>query len=150
MTLTYDNSSDNPRNPISPPRRAIFGEQSLDEMGTIGFEVEIANKGEVDAFHDALASRNKRATETASKNGTLGRLLARELRRNMQQLTVFDRQGNVVTRLGEVGSYSQAAFSPDGSRIAVVKNDPDTRRSRHLDLRYRDGQEHSHHVGRAA
>ena len=126
VTLTYDNSSDNPRNPISPPRRAIFGEQSLDEMGTIGFEVEIVNKGEVDAFHDALASRNKMATETASKNGTLGRLLARGLRRNMQQLTVFDRQGNVVTRLGEVGSYSQAAFSPDGSRIAVVKNDPDT------------------------
>ena len=126
VTLTYDNSSDNPRNPISPPRRAIFGEQSFDEMGTIGFEVEIVNKAEVDAFHDALASRNKMATDTASKNGTLGRLLARGLRRNMQQLTVFDRQGNVVTRLGEVGSYSQAAFSPDGSRIAVVKNDPDT------------------------
>ncbi len=126
VTLTYDNSSDNPRNPISPPRRAIFGEQSFDEMGTIGFEVEIVNKGEVDAFHDALASRNKLATDAAGKNGTLGRLLARGLRRNMQQLTVFDRQGNVVTRLGEVGSYSQAAFSPDGSRIAVVKNDPDT------------------------
>jgi len=126
VTLTYDNSSDNPRNPISPPRRAIFGEQSLDEMGTIGFEVEIVNKAEVDAFHDALASRNKMATDIASKNGTLGRLLARGLRRNMQQLTVFDRQGSVVTRLGEVGSYSQAAFSPDGSRIAVVKNDPDT------------------------
>ena len=31
-----------------------------------------------------------------------------------------------MTRLGEVGSYSQAAFSPDGSRIAVVKNDLDT------------------------
>src|SRR4029079_324017 len=38
----------------------------------------------------------------------------------------FDRQGNAVTRLGEVGSYSQPAFSPDGSRIAVVKNDPAT------------------------
>ena len=44
----------------------------------------------------------------------------------MQQLTIFDRGGTVVTRLGEVGSYSQAAFSPDGSRIVVVKNDPDT------------------------
>src|SRR5262245_46238246 len=126
VTLTYDNSTDNPRNPINPPRRAIFGEQSLDEMGTIGFEVEIVNKADVDRFHEVLASRNKVATDTAGKNGTLGRLLARGLRRNMQQLTIFDRQGNVVTRLGEVGSYSQAAFSPDGSRIVVVKNDPDT------------------------
>jgi mono/diheme cytochrome c family protein len=126
VTLTYDNSSENPRNPISPPRRAIFGEQSLDEMGTIGFEIEIVNKAEVDAFHAALVSRNKIATDTAGKNGTLGRLLARGLRRNLQQLTIFDRQGNAVTRLGEVGSYSQPAFSPDGSRIVVVKNDPDT------------------------
>ena len=126
VVLTYDNSSDNPRNPISPPRRAIFGEQSFDEMGTVGFEVEIVNKADVDAFHDVLASRNKSATDTASKNGTLGRLIARGMRRNMQQLTIFDRGGNVVTRLGEVGSYSQAAFSPDGSRIVVVKNDPDT------------------------
>ena len=126
VTLTYDNSSDNPRNPANPPRRAIFGEQSFDEMGTIGFEVEIVNKADVDRFHEVLASRNKLATDTAGKNGTLGRLLARGLRRNMQQLTIFDRQGSVVTRLGEVGSYSQAAFSPDGSRIVVVKNDPDT------------------------
>ena len=126
VALTYDNSSDNPRNPTAPPRRAIFGEQSFDEMGTIGFEVEVVRKEEVDAFQQALAVRAKEATAAAGKNGTLGRLLARGLRRSMQQLTIFDRQGNVVTRLGDVGSYSQAAFSPDGSRIAVVKNDPDT------------------------
>ncbi len=126
VMLTYDNSSDNPRNPTSPPRRAIFGEQSLDEMGAIGFEVEIVRKAEVEAFHEALGARNKAATDAAGKNGTLGRLMARGLRRAMQQLTIFDRQGNVVTRVGDVGSYSQAAFSPDGSRIVVVKNDPDT------------------------
>ena len=46
--------------------------------------------------------------------------------RGLQQLTVFDRQGTVVSRVGEPGSYSQAAFSPDGSRLAVIKSDPDT------------------------
>ena len=47
VTITYDNSADNPRNPINPPRRAIFGEQSFDEMGAIVFELELVNKADV-------------------------------------------------------------------------------------------------------
>ncbi len=31
-----------------------------------------------------------------------------------------------MSRVGEPGSYSQAAFSPDGSRLAVIKSDLDT------------------------
>jgi mono/diheme cytochrome c family protein len=126
VTITYDNSSDNPRNPINPPRRVSFGEQSFDEMGSVGFNAEVVRKADVDAFRQALADRSQAATAAAKVNGTIGRLMARGLRRNLQQLTVFDRQGAVVTRIGDVGSYSQAAFSPDGARIAVVKNDPDT------------------------
>jgi Tol biopolymer transport system component len=42
--------------------------------------------------------------------------------RPRQQLMVFDRQGTVVGRVGEPGFYSQAAFSPDGSRVAVVRD----------------------------
>jgi hypothetical protein len=42
--------------------------------------------------------------------------------RPRQQLTVLDRQGAVVGRVGEAGFYSQAAFSPDGSRVAVVRD----------------------------
>lgn len=42
--------------------------------------------------------------------------------RPRQQLTVFDRQGAIVGRVGEAGFYSQAAFSPDGSRVAVVRD----------------------------
>jgi Tol biopolymer transport system component len=42
--------------------------------------------------------------------------------RPRQQLTMLDRQGTVVGQLGEAGFYSQAAFSPDGSRVAVVRD----------------------------
>jgi Tol biopolymer transport system component len=128
VNLTYDNSADNPRNPINPPRRALFGEQSFDEMGTMGFEFEVLRKEDVQVFQQALAERSKGAIAAAGQNGTLGRFLARaqRQRRGLQQLTVFDRQGNVVSRVGELGSYAQAAFSPDGSRLAVIKNDPDS------------------------
>ena len=39
MEYTYDNSSDNPRNPDRPPRRILFGQNSLDEMGDLWLQV---------------------------------------------------------------------------------------------------------------
>jgi Tol biopolymer transport system component len=41
----------------------------------------------------------------------------------LQQLTIFDRAGNVLQKIGEPGLYSVPTFSPDGSRLLVVKND---------------------------
>jgi Tol biopolymer transport system component len=41
----------------------------------------------------------------------------------LQQLTIVDRQGQVVQKVGEPGLYSQPAFSPDGTRLLVMKND---------------------------
>jgi mono/diheme cytochrome c family protein len=128
VTLIYDNSADNPRNPISPPRRALWGEQSFDEMGMVGFGFEVLNKADVPAFQQTLGARAKAAIAAGGKDGTLGRFIARQQRQNrgLQQLTIFDRQGSVVSRVGEPGSLSQAAFSPDGARLAVIKRDPDT------------------------
>jgi hypothetical protein len=40
-----------------------------------------------------------------------------------QQLTVFDRSGAIAARVGEPGLYAQAAFSPDASKIAVIRTD---------------------------
>jgi hypothetical protein len=54
---------------------------------------------------------------------------ARKLQRQSgprQQLTVFDRSGTVVARVGPPGLYSQAAFSPDASRIATIRTDVDS------------------------
>ena len=127
-TITYDNSADNPRNPVNPPRRALWGEQSVDEMGSIGFTVEIVNEAEVSAVQQALAARVKATIAAANKNGTLARYLAKNKRDRgpRQQLTVFDRTGAVVARIGEPGLYAFPAFSPDGSRIAVIKTDVET------------------------
>ena len=44
----------------------------------------------------------------------------------LRQITVFDREGNILSRLGEPGLYGQPAFSPDGSRVAVMKQDLET------------------------
>jgi serine/threonine-protein kinase len=44
----------------------------------------------------------------------------------LRQLTLFDRQGNVVSKVGDPGLYVQPGLSPDGKRAVVMKNDPQT------------------------
>ncbi len=39
MSITYDNSAANPRNPWNPPRRVFWGQRSADEMGDVWFQV---------------------------------------------------------------------------------------------------------------
>jgi hypothetical protein len=46
-TITYDNSADNPRNPSHPPARVTWGEQSTDEMGSVGLLVVAAHDEEL-------------------------------------------------------------------------------------------------------
>jgi len=44
----------------------------------------------------------------------------------LRQLTILDRQGKVVKKVGQPGVYAQPSFSPDGTRVAVTRNDPKT------------------------
>ena len=41
----------------------------------------------------------------------------------LQQITIFDRKGQAVKKVGEPALYSQPAFSPDGHRVLVIKQD---------------------------
>ena len=49
--------------------------------------------------------------------------IAEDFETNALVLTVFGRQGNVVTTVGEPGLYAQPVFSPDRTRLAVNKFD---------------------------
>jgi hypothetical protein len=44
----------------------------------------------------------------------------------LQQITVFDRQGKILNKIGEPGGYGQANLSPDGTRVVAMRNDPRT------------------------
>jgi Tol biopolymer transport system component len=47
----------------------------------------------------------------------------------LQQITIFDRHGAVVQKVGDPGLYSGPSFSPDGGRLLVTKNDRQTGQS---------------------
>jgi len=44
----------------------------------------------------------------------------------LRQITLFDRQGKVVSTVGQPGFYVQPGISPDGKRLVVMRNDPKT------------------------
>jgi len=58
VTISYDNSADNPHNPCSPPRRVQWGLQSFDEMGAVVFQAMTASAEDevaLDQFNAAIA-----------------------------------------------------------------------------------------------
>ncbi|HEX2457841.1 MAG TPA: cytochrome c [Vicinamibacterales bacterium] len=74
VTISYDNSAENPRNPNSPPKRVLWGVQSLDEMGIVRFQMAVANKEDEPAVQAFMVAAVKAAISQAVKDGTLKRL----------------------------------------------------------------------------
>ena len=134
-TLRYDNSVDNPRNPSNPPKRALFGEESFDEMGTVGLTLVTARKEDEAALVRALTQRVQAAIRTGAADGTAKRYLEHQAQSGAPaapaprqlQITLLDRQGKTVATVGPPGTYVQAALSPDGHRVAVIRTEPQTR-----------------------
>ena len=53
------------------------------------------------------------------------RALAQIMQANARQLTLFDREGKEVVAVATRDLYAQPVFSPDATRLAVIKNDPE-------------------------
>jgi len=63
-------------------------------------------------------------TSSVSRDGE--RFVIAVPRPQLRQLTVYDRSGKVLSKVGEPGFYNQANMSPDGTRAVVMRNDPRT------------------------
>jgi Tol biopolymer transport system component len=66
------------------------------------------------------------APGTASVNRDVNRFVIAMPPPQLRQLTVLDRQGKVLGTIGQPGIFGQTRLSPDGKRLAVVRNDPQT------------------------
>jgi hypothetical protein len=62
--ISYDNSAANKRNPSRPPVRVTWGEESTDEMGSIGVQVVAANRGELPQLQRAFNEHLRMAATT--------------------------------------------------------------------------------------
>lgn len=62
--ITYDNSATNPRNPNHPPARVAWGEQSTDEMGSVGLLVVAAHDEEFQVLQRGYADHVRLAAVT--------------------------------------------------------------------------------------
>jgi Flp pilus assembly protein TadD len=65
MQYVYDNSSDNPRNPERPPKRARWGQRSADEMGDLWIQVLTRRPNDV----ERLESEFRRKAVAEDVNG---------------------------------------------------------------------------------
>jgi dipeptidyl aminopeptidase/acylaminoacyl peptidase len=63
---------------------------------------------------------------TISRDGQRFLALTPAKGHKLQQITIFDRKGKAAQKIGDPGLYQELAFSDDGKRLAVVKNDIST------------------------
>jgi len=68
VTITYDNSAENPRNPCKPPRRVQWGMQSTDEMGGMRFQMVPANADAETALQQNFAPALGRGIARAAQS----------------------------------------------------------------------------------
>jgi len=78
VTISYDNTASNPRNPSTPPVRATWGEESTDEMGSMSLQIVPVRPGDLAVLQDAYAGHVR---EAALTRPGLAQLIQRRLGR---------------------------------------------------------------------
>ena len=74
VTITWDNSAENPHNPCNPPRRVQWGFQSTDEMGAVVFQTMTASDEDETALDNFNAAIAKAVVNQIQNNDTVKRL----------------------------------------------------------------------------
>jgi mono/diheme cytochrome c family protein len=82
----YDNSSDNPLNPSKPPKRVLFGEETVDEMCIGIFQVAVENGRDAVVLRQALL----RHSMQEALAGTMHIDVRRRILENLIQLGLKD------------------------------------------------------------
>jgi mono/diheme cytochrome c family protein len=80
ISITYDNSADNPHNPCNPPRRVRWGVQSFDEMGSVNFLMLPMNPAEQEQAQQKMAEGLKQAISNAMQSDAVKRYVAEQKR----------------------------------------------------------------------
>jgi tetratricopeptide (TPR) repeat protein len=57
MRYTYDNSAENPRNPVVPPREVFWGQRSADEMGDLWIQVLTHSDGDLQTLNEQFGPK---------------------------------------------------------------------------------------------
>jgi len=78
VTISYDNTAGNPRNPSNPPVRVTWGEQSTDEMGSMSLQIVPVRPGDLAVLQEAYAVHVR---EAALTRPGLAQLIQRRLGR---------------------------------------------------------------------
>ncbi|MFN0120887.1 MAG: hypothetical protein ACKV2V_10325 [Blastocatellia bacterium] len=68
--ITWDNTTENPHNPSSPPRRIKWGEGSFDEMGSMSLMVVAVNESELPMLQKAIRDYVRNAMSNRVRLGS--------------------------------------------------------------------------------
>jgi hypothetical protein len=80
ISISYDNSADNPRNPCSPPRRVQWGMQSYDEMGGVRFEMVAVHAEDEVKLQEAGGNALRAGLQAAAKSDFAKRYMEQQRR----------------------------------------------------------------------